>query len=152
MWNVLFRHVCASAIFLVAGAGYAAADGFGRETGVLSHAGQAVEVRGLSTRVIAFYEGGGDQIALTILLSGGNLGGEIIRSHMPMRDGQRHALIAGGAAESGARERFSFIRRGSDVRVVFEPVGAQTTTRVGSASPSDAAPGPAETRVAGLTD
>lgn len=145
MWNVIFRYACASVICLAAGAGPAMPDGLGREAGVLRHSGQAVELRGLRARVIAFYEGQGEQVALTVLLSGGSLGGEVLRSRVALRDGQRHTLITGGG-DSETRERFSFTRSGSDVRVAFEPVPAESPERVG------AAPEDAGTRVATLSD
>lgn len=112
---------------------------FGSGTATLTRAGQAIEVRGLINRVIAFYEPRAEHVDLTVLLGGGALGTEVLRTRLTLRDGQSHAVILGGDGIGGNAERFSFTRRGEAVEVAFAPVAVSNAHRAdaGDADPAE---------------
>ncbi|MCL5778134.1 hypothetical protein M1105_14215 [Limibaculum sp. FT325] len=118
----------------------------GRTVAVLHDAGQTIELRGLRTRVVAFYEYRGGSVSLTVLMSGGSLGREVLRASLGLSDGQRHAVMMDGGDGNGMRERFSFTRRGGDVEVAFEQVAPLPAARVGAVTSSGA------TRLASLNE
>ena len=101
-----------------------ASDDLGRETATLVRPGQAVEIGGLRTRLIAFYEESAGRLDLTVLLSGVGLGSEVLRSRFALSDGQSHAVTIAGGEDSGHVERFGFARRGTSVEISFAPIPA----------------------------
>lgn len=139
MWKPISNCMFLAAIVVVAGMSGARADGPGQQRAVLSHPGQAVEVRGLRNRVIAFYEDADGRMALTLLLSGGALGAEVLRSRVALRDGQSHAVTMSAGDASGSVDRFSFTRMGEGVRIAVDSAPGTMPLTVGRADPADAA-------------
>jgi hypothetical protein len=111
------------------------ADGWGHKSAMLTRPGEAVEVKGITLRAIAFYEGGAEDMRLTVLLSGSGLGSEVLRLGVRLRDGQSHAMTLGGG--QGRVERFSFVRSGREVAVEFDTLDAPRPAETASVEPAD---------------
>lgn len=90
------------------------------ETAVLERPGIAAELRGRGSRVIAFYDRQGRDIELTLLIAGVATGGEVLRSRVRLRDGQRHVLRLAGATEGQGADRYEAERAGNDVRLFVD--------------------------------
>lgn len=82
--------------------------------------GQAVELRGTRSRAIAFFVADDGTLELTVLLSGGALGSEVLKSRVKLADGQSHAFSLAGGAPGAAAERFVFKRMGKSVSMGVE--------------------------------
>jgi hypothetical protein len=106
-----------AALFAVAVAAPALSDSTERQEHLLDRPGEAVEIAGPRTRTISFFERDDDGMRLTVLLSGGAFGGEIVRTHVTLADGQSHRIRM--QLHASASESFSFTREGDGVSVVF---------------------------------
>lgn len=142
MFRLMVKCAAIPLLLLFAGSGVSAAERVGSTAARLDSPGQAVEVRGLRTRVIAFYDDGGrERVDLTILLGGGVLGNEVLRSRVSLRDGQSHSVVMDAGDADGAVERYRFTREGDSLSIAFDPgLGAPALT-VGRV---EAASGPTE--------
>lgn len=141
--NLLFTAVLSMpAVAICAPAGAATP----RDMRTLEHAGQAIEIRGLRTSVCAFYEEVDGRLRLTLLIGSIASGGDIMRSHVFLHDGQSYAVRLSGEDVSGGGEVFHFARRGDRVEASFSgdapaypvpgtPAGAGASAEVGVAWP-----------------
>jgi hypothetical protein len=108
-------------LLAVALPGLVSADVLNRSQVVLSKPGDPVEVAGLHSRVIAFYEPRGERLKLTLLIGGAGLGNDLLRAGFTLLDGQSHHIRTSGQGGSG--EEFSFRREGDAVYVAFQMTG-----------------------------
>lgn len=108
-------------LLAVALPGMAVADVLNKRQVVLAKAGDPVEVAGIHSRVIAFFEPRGEQFRLTLLIGGAGFGNDLLRAGVSLVDGQSHHIRTSGGGGSG--EEFSFRREGDAVHVAFQMTG-----------------------------
>ena len=101
--------------------GLAAADVLNKRQAVLSKPGDPVEVAGVHSRIIAFFEPRGERLKLTLLIGGAGFGNDLLRAGVTLVDGQSHHIRTSGQGGSG--EEFSFRREGDAVHVAFQIKG-----------------------------
>lgn len=97
---------------------------------VASEPGRDVQVSGAESRAVIQYEPEGETLHLKILIISNDPGSEVIRTHVRLSEGQRHAVHVAADDASSAGEGFEFHRRGGAVfaRAVSEPKANTVTT------------------------
>lgn len=111
----------------------------------LEHPGQAIAILGPRSRIDAFFGAEGDRLRLTVVIARTQGGGDILRGHVLLRDGQGYTLRLGGGDAPGGSESFHFLRRGGrvDAQLLIEvPPGTGDAAVSALSGMTDAALGP----------